>query len=102
MSVRVARRQRIGRLLRRGLAVRVRCSEACSAGIRLSAGRGVRGSVRPRALRAGVTKRFVVRVGRAGSTRLSAARTRRAKLMVRATDRWGNRRSLTVRILLRR
>jgi subtilisin family serine protease len=102
LSVRVARRQRIGRLLRRGLTVRVRCSEACSAGVRLSAGRGVRGRVRTLDLKAGVTKRFVVRFGRAGSTRLSAARARRAKLVVRATDRWGNRRTHTVRILLRR
>jgi thermitase len=102
LSVRAARRQRIGRLLRRGLAVTVRCSEACSAGIRLSAGRGIGGSARTRALQAGVTKRFVVRVSRPGRARLSAARTRRAKLVVRATDRWGNRRTHTVRILLRR
>jgi subtilisin family serine protease len=101
LSVRVARRQRIGRL-RRGLAVRVWCSEACSAGIRLSAGRGIRGAVRPRALEAGVTKRFVVRIGSAGRARLSTARARHAKLVVRAADRWGNRRTLTVRILLRR
>lgn len=102
LSVRVARRQRIGRLLRRGLAVRVRCSESCSAGIRLSAGRGVRGTVRPRALEAGVTKRFVVRVGRAGRARLSAAGARRARLVVRARDRHGNLRTHTVRILLLR
>jgi subtilisin family serine protease len=102
LSVRVARRQRIGRLLRRGLAVRVRCSEACSAGIRLSAGRGVRGTVRTLDLKAGLTKRFVVRVGRTGRARLSAAGARRAKLVVRATDRWGNRRTHTVQILLRR
>ena len=102
LSVRVARSQRIGRLLRRGLAVRVRCSEACSAGISLSAGRGVRGTVGTRDLKAGVTKRFVVRIGRTGRARLSAAGARRAKLVVRATDRWGNRRTHTVRILLRR
>ncbi len=102
LSVRVARSQRIGRLLRRGLAVRVRCSEACSAGVRLSAGRGVRGTVGTRDLKAGVTKRFVVRIGRTGRARLSAAGARRAKLVVRATDRWGNRRTHTVRILLRR
>ena len=102
LSVRVARRQRIGRLLRRGLAVRVRCSQACSAGIRLSAGGGVRGTVGTRDLRAGVTMRFVVRVGRTGRARLSAAGARRAKLVVRATDRWGNRRTFTAPILLRR
>jgi thermitase len=102
LSVRVARRQRIGRLLRRGLAVSVRCSEACSAGLRLSAGRGVGGTVRTREFEAGVTNRFVVRVRRTGRARLSAARVRHAKLVVRATDRWGNRRTHTVRLLLRR
>jgi thermitase len=102
LSVRVARRQRIGRLLRRGLAVRVRCSEACSAGVRLSAGRGVFGTGGTRDLKAGVTERFVVRVGRTARNRLSAARARRAKLVVRATDRWGNRRKFIARIQLRR
>ena len=102
LSVQVARRQRTGRLLRRGLAVRVRCSEACSAGIRLSAGPGVRGSVGGRALNAGVTRRFVLWLGRTGRDRLSAAQARRARLVVHATDRHGNRRTLTVQILLRR
>jgi thermitase len=102
LSVRVARRQRIGSLMWRGLAVHVRCSEACSAGIRLSAGRGLGGSVRPRPLTAGVTKRFVVRIGHPARARLSAAGARRAKLVVRATDRWGNRRAVTVGLLLRR
>ena len=101
LSVRVARRQRIGRLLR-GLPVRVRCAEACSAGIRLSARPGVRGAVRPRALEAGEASRFVVRIRNTGRAQLSVARARHAKLVVRATDRWGNRRTLTVRILLRR
>jgi thermitase len=102
LAVRVARRQRIGRLLRRGLAVRVRCSEVCSAGVRLSAGRGVGGSVPARALQAGATRRFVVRLGRPGRARLSAVVARRAKLVVRATDPWGNRSTFTTRILLRR
>jgi hypothetical protein len=98
LSVRVARRVRIGRLRGRGLPVRVRCSEACSARLRLS-GTGAR--VRSGTLDAGASRRFVLRLGRAAFARLSAAGTRRAKLVVRATDRWGNRRTLTVRILLR-
>jgi thermitase len=102
LSVRVARRQRIGRLLRRGLAARVRCSEECSVAVRLSAGRGISRSVHAGTLPAGATKRIVVRLGRKGRARLSGAATRRAKLVVRATDRWGNRRTLTVRLLLRR
>jgi thermitase len=101
LSVRVARRQRIGRL-GRGLPVRVRCSEACTASIRLTAGRGVSGSVRGRAIGAGSARRFVVRLGRGGRARVRAAATRRAKLVVSARDRHGNRRTVTVGILLRR
>ena len=102
LSVRVARRQRIGRLLRRGLPVRVRCSEGCVARVRLTAGRGVSGSVRGQAIRAGSAKRFVVRFGRGGRARVRAAATRRAKLVVSARDRHGNRRTVTRSILLRR
>jgi thermitase len=102
LSVRVARRQRVGRVLRRGLPVRVRCSEACSVRIRLSAGRGNTGSAGARLLAAGVTKRFVVRLGRAEGAGLGANVKRRAKLVVRATDRWGNHRTHTVRIRLPR
>jgi thermitase len=102
LSVRVPRRQRIGRVLRRGIAVRVRCSEACSARLRLRAGRGISGSVRVPAIGAGSGRRMVVRIGRAGRARLSAAGPRRAKLSVGAVDRAGNSRTVTRRILLRR
>jgi thermitase len=98
--VRVARRQRVGRLLRRGVPVQVRCSEACSTRVRLMAGRRLAGSTRAVALNAGVTGRIRVRVRRAVGARLRAARVRRAKLMVRATDGSGNSRTLTLPILL--
>ncbi len=102
VSVRVARQPRIAKLLRRGLPVRVRCSEGCTASIRLTAGRGVNGSVRGRAIEAGSAKRFVVRLGRGGRARVRASATRRAKLVVRARDGHGNRRTVTLGILLRR
>jgi thermitase len=102
LSVRVARRQRIGRLRRRGLPLRVRCSEGCTASIRLTAGRGMSGSVRGRAIGAGSAKRFVVRLGRGRRARVRASAARRAKLVVSARDRHGNRRTVTVGILLRR
>jgi thermitase len=102
VSVRVARRARIGSLLRSGLPLRVRCSEACSASVRLTAGRGVSGAVRARALQGGKTGRFVIRLGRAGRARLSASGARRARLVVRARDRYGNRRTVTIAIVLRR
>jgi thermitase len=102
LSVRVARRQRIGRVTRRGIWLRLRCSEACSARVRLSAGRGISGSTRPASLAAGAGKRVVVRIGRAGRARLSAAGRRRATLSVLAVDPSGNRSTVTVRVLLRR
>jgi hypothetical protein len=102
VSVRVARRARTGSLLRRGLPLRVRCSEACSASVRLTAGRGVSGAVRARALQGGKTGRLVIRLGRAGRARLSASAARRARLVVRARDRYGNRRTVTIAIVLLR
>jgi subtilisin family serine protease len=102
LSVSAARRHRVGSVLRRGLPVRVRCSEGCSASVRLTAGRRVWGSAGAGAMRAGVTKLFVVRLGRAGRAGLSSVGPRRAKLVVRARDSYGNRRTVTVRILLRR
>ena len=101
LSVRVARRQRIGRLVRRGLPVRVRCSEGCVARVRLTAGRGVSGSVRGQAIRAENAKRFAVRLDRGGRARVRASAMRRAKLVVTARDRHGNRRTVTLGILLR-
>ncbi|HEV2875503.1 MAG TPA: hypothetical protein VGW14_10165, partial [Thermoleophilaceae bacterium] len=100
--VRVSRRQRIERVLRRGIPVRVRCSEACSALVRLSVGRGISGSAREPAIEAGASRRMVVRIARAGRARLSAAGARRAKLTVRAVDRWGNSRTVTLRVRLGR
>jgi hypothetical protein len=62
----------------------------------------VNGTLRVRGLEAGVTKRLVVRLGREGRARLSSAGPRRARLQVSARDRYGNQRTLTLGILLRR
>jgi thermitase len=102
LSVLVARRHRIGTVLRRGLRLGVRCSEQCSLRVRLRAGRRAGGSLRLRAVRAGTTRRVAVRLGRAGRAQLAEARVRRATLTVRATDGAGNRRTVTRRIRLMR
>jgi hypothetical protein len=47
-------------------------------------------------------KRIVGRIRRAARARLRAAGPRRATLVVRATDRSGNRRTAILRIALRR
>lgn len=101
LSVRVARRQRLGRLLRRGLPVRLRCSEACSVRLRLRAGRRVLATATA-SIPAGVDRRIVSRAGRAARARLRRAAPRAARLTVRATDQSGNSRTVIVRIRLRR
>jgi thermitase len=102
LSLRVARRQRLGRLLRRGVAVRVSCSEACSARLRLRVRGRVVARAGPRSLLAGAARRVVIRIRGAKRARLRAAAPRRATLVVRATDPSGNARTVRVRILLRR
>jgi subtilisin family serine protease len=112
LALGAARSARLGLALRRGLSVRVRCSEACSARVRLVAdartarrlrlGRRAvtlaRASVR---LRRGGTRRVVVRPGR--SARRALARMRRTSLLVLVTardaagNRTGARRVVTLR-----
>jgi subtilisin family serine protease len=101
LSVSISRRHRIGRLARRGLPVRVRCSEACTASVRLRAGRGVSGTARAQ-VAAGRGRHIVVRLGRSARARLSAAAPRRARLTIAARDRAGNRRTVTLSVQLRR
>jgi subtilisin family serine protease len=100
LSVRVARRQRLGRVLRRGMAVRVSCSESCSVRLRLRAGRRLLAATAPASIDAGARRRIVARIRRAARAGLRAGR--QATLVVRATDRSGNSHVLSARILLRR
>jgi thermitase len=102
LSVRVARRMRIGATLRRGIRLRVGCSETCSARVRLRAGRRISASARAGRIRPGAPRRIVVRLGRKARARLRAAGRRGATLTVRAEDRFGNVRTVRLRILLRR
>jgi subtilisin family serine protease len=98
LSVRVARRQRLGRVLRRGMPVRLRCSEPCTVRLRLRVGRRLVATTRPTQLEPGVGKRIVARVRRASR---AAVRARRATLVARAVDPSGNSRQVTTRIQLR-
>jgi thermitase len=102
LSVRAARRKRVGALLRRGLAVRLRCFEACSARLRLRVRGRVVAAAGPRSIPAGAGRRVVLRIPVARRARLRAAAPTRATLGVKATDRSGNARRVTVGVLLRR
>jgi thermitase len=102
LSVRVARRQRLAALLRRGVAVRLRCSEACSVRLRLRAGGRLVAAAAPASIPAGAGRRIVSRIRRGARARLRATSPRRARLAVRATDGAGNSRTVIARLLLRR
>ena len=96
LTVRVGRRQTLPDVLRRGLRVRVRCSEACTARLSLAL-RGRTLSARLRAaLAANRSKRVTIRFTRAGLRTLKRRRSGRLALKARATDRAGNRRALRV------
>ncbi|HEV3378469.1 MAG TPA: S8 family peptidase [Thermoleophilaceae bacterium] len=101
LSVRVPRRPRIGPLRRRGLTVRVTCSEACSARLRLRVGRGISGTAPRVTLRPESPRRIVIRLGRGARARLGKATRRRATLSVRGVDGAGNVRTLAIRLRLR-
>jgi thermitase len=102
LSVRVGRRKSVRALLRRGLSVRLRCSEPCSVRLRLQVRRRVFAGAGPRSLPAGAGRRVVVRIRAARRARLRAAVPARATLVVRATDASGNARTVRLRIRLRR
>lgn len=115
LSVMVASRQRLSKVLARGLASRVGCSEACTVrarlrldgrtarALRLSKGKPVvlgRGS---RSFSGAGQAALSIRLGRRAKAGLRRARrTVRASLATEATDPAGNRSSGTRRIALRR
>jgi subtilisin family serine protease len=102
LSIRVARRMRLRGLLRRGVAVRVRCSESCSTRLRLRVGGRVVAGAGPRSMLAGTGRRILLRIPVARRPGLRAAVPARARLVVRATDPSGNARTVSRRISLRR
>jgi hypothetical protein len=82
--------------------VRVRCSEGCTVGLTLRRrGRGLSASKRV-TLRAGVARRVVLRLNRAGLTRLRRHRALTFTLVVRAADAAGNSRKQKVALGARR
>jgi subtilisin family serine protease len=102
LTVRVARRQRLRKLLRRGLRVRLRSSEDCSVRLRLRVGRRVVATIRPAPLDDASSSLLVADIRPRARARLRARVPTRATLVVVATDDFGNRRSVTVRLRIRR
>ena len=110
-SIRLAvRRQRLLRALRRGLAARVNCNEACRLGAtlvvsqrdarRLRLSRVVARASQP--LRPAGTRPLTARFSRRARTRIGRLRGVRVTLRLSALDAAGNRRSLSRRFTLRR
>jgi subtilisin family serine protease len=96
LSVRARRRPSIGRLLVRGLPLRARCSERCTVRLVIRrSGRALSAPVRVR-LTAGVSKRVVLHLNRAGRVRLRRHSSVVLSLVARATDTAGNRRTLNL------
>jgi subtilisin family serine protease len=95
VSVRARRKLPVRRLARRGLAVRVRCSERCTVRLVLRRrGRAVSGMVQV-TVPDGGSRRVVVRLSRSGRSRLARARgSARLVLVARASDGGGNRRTV--------
>ena len=102
LSLRVASRRRLGAVLRRGLALRLRCSEACSVRARLRVRGGVVGVSAPASILAGTGRRIVARIRPRARARLRAAPPRRLALVLRARDHSGNTRTVTKAIRLSR
>ena len=102
LSVRPVRGQRLARIVRRGLRVRVRCSERCT--VRLVLRRSGRRLSRPLATTLGARGSRIVRLRltRAGRRVLRARRMAGLRLVARATDRARNTRRLTVRMRVSR
>jgi subtilisin family serine protease len=96
LSVRVSRHPAAARLLEGGLAVRVRSSERCTVRLVLRRrGRGLSVPMRV-SLSAGVSKRVVLRLNRAGRVRLRRHGSLALTLVARAADAAGNSRTLSV------
>ena len=102
LSVHLRRTQFIARLLRRGLGVQVRCSERCTVRLVLKRrGRGVTVPVRVR-LEPAVSKQVRLRLSRAGARLLRRHSAGMLRLVTRATDAAGNRRTLSIGMRTRR
>jgi subtilisin family serine protease len=102
LSVRARRARSVARLVRSGLAVRVRCSERCTVRVVLRRrGWALTAPVRVR-LEPGVSKRVRLRLTREGARVLRRHPTSTLVLIARATDAAGNRRTLSMGLRARR
>jgi len=115
LSLALSSRRRLRVVLSRGLALRARCSERCGVRMRMVVnGRSARQSGLSRSSSQTVVvgrtvvamapgaKRVVIRFGREARTRLRHLRSVRLSVRAVATDRAGNARPRSLKILLRR
>jgi hypothetical protein len=103
VRLKVPRKIKLRKLLRKGLAYRLTCSEACSVRVRLTM------KVRKRAVKVGSKKRklggsrgarMVVKPGRKAAKRLRRTRPKRLTLRIRVADSFGNRRTVSRHVRL--
>ena len=103
LSVSARRRLSSAELLRRGLAARVRCSEACTVRLALGARRRVLTATARAPLASDSTsRRITVRLTRLGRRVIRARRASSLTLVARARDRAGNARTLRLAVRLSR
>ncbi|MEA2406204.1 MAG: thermitase [Thermoleophilaceae bacterium] len=96
LSLRSARVLRSATLLRSGLALRLRCSEACTVRVAIKLGRRVLTAPARASFGRATTKRLVLRLTPAARRLLRQRRSLTPTLTARASDKTGNSRTLTV------
>jgi len=102
LSIRVRRHALIAALLAHGLAVRLRCSEACTTRLGLRARRGAVTVRRRLALAPDVSRRVVLRPNRLGRRLLRHRNSLALTLVGRAVDSAGNSRRLKIALIVNR
>ncbi|HEV7844631.1 MAG TPA: S8 family peptidase [Thermoleophilaceae bacterium] len=102
LSLRSARIFRSGALVRSGLALRLRCSEACTVRVALKLNGRVLTAQKRVSLGRATTGRLVLRLTASGRRLLRQRRTSTPVLSARASDRTGNSRTITIGLRVNR
>jgi hypothetical protein len=102
LSLRSGRIFRSAALVQRGLALRLRCSEACTVRVALKLKGRVLTARKRVSLGRATTRRLVLRLTASGRRLLRQRRTSTPVLTARAADRTGNSRTLTIGLRVNR